>query len=1505
MNNSKHFFVVGIGASAGGVQALEEFFGHLPDNPNAAFVVVQHLSPNHKSMMTEIVQRQTPMSVQEVEDGIDIEPGHVYMLPARKRLTVEEHQLRLQEQPDSISYPINEFLQSLAQNWGERTIAILLSGTGRDGTEGIQAISRVGGIALVQSPETAQFTSMPTSAIPSGLVDEILSPQDLAQTVFEIVRFSENFPTAAPEEASLIDPEQLQQILDILAEREEIDFSHYKISTLSRRIHHRCALTRCSNLESYTRLLDTAEDEQKLLRQDLLIGATRFFRDAEAWSLLETEILPELISNLQPNQQLRLWVSACATGEEAYSMAILVDEAIEKANKPVQVKIFATDLDTNALEIAARGAYPENIANDISSKRLERYFTKEGDHYQVRRSLREMLIIAPHDLTKNAGFSKMNLVSCRNVLIYMQPQLQQQVLHLLHFALAPQGVLFLGSSENLGDLGEEFAVLQSKWKLFRKRRDMQLSLMPVTRQARISPLQTPRRVKARQQHLDRILEDTFECCFVERQLTCILVNRNNQLLRVFYNAAQLLELPVGEMLLDVTELMPPALKLPLSTALHRARSDREPVLYTGIKLERDGQEQNVSLRVRLSQSNTAADDYLIVVLEVETLAAPTPTALRFDVGAEAAQQITELEYELQQTRENLQVTIEELETTNEEQQATNEELLASNEELQSTNEELQSVNEELYTVNAEYQSKIQELTQLNGDINNLLRSTNIGVVFLDTHLNIRKFTPAATAAINIKPSDVGRPLADITNNLDCANLSDLLQPVIRDGHDFEQELTLITSGDHLLMRVNPYLQDDGSWDGVVLTFVRISELKEFQERLRQTNAILEKLYENCPAGLGLLDHEFRYLRVNQALADINGFTVAEHLGKTMPELIPSFAQRTSDILQQVLETGEAICDVEIRGRTPADPHTERCWCVNFYPVDLIDGNRAIGAVVSEMTERIQAEDSLRRSEAKLMATQRLTQVGSWEVEVTEHFDLDAARAEWSEELFSICGFDPQKTVPCFDEIYACCSTDDQARLKNALKRLLEHGTDCSLDLSFQRPDGEQRFLSMVGRANRDQQGQVAHLYGAVMDITGPKRFELELIRKNQALEDAVAIAQAADSANQAKSQFLANMSHEIRTPLNSVIGFGELLLQTPLNPTQQQLLETLRSNSEKLLMIVNDILDLSKLEASELRLEHREFVLAKTIQTLTETFTPLAKAKNLTLTVNCASDLPRTLIGDDFRLQQILSNLISNAIKFTMTGEVTLAVVPALTESEEAPSNSDVPQIMLQFSVQDTGIGIGESVETQLFQPFVQEDLSTVRRFGGTGLGLTICRRLVQLMGGEIGYESTTDQGSTFWVRVRFDLPSTPSPQDSTTDRPSMPKPISPQPGQSAKILVVEDNLDNRDLVTMMLETLDYPTPDSVANGQQALEKLMKEDYDLVFMDCQMPVMDGYQATQQIRQQEEGGSRRTVIVGLTASAMARDRNQCLEVGMDDYLSKPFLLNDLAVVLERWLTKADS
>jgi two-component system CheB/CheR fusion protein len=1490
------FFVIGIGASAGGVQALELFFGNLPNNPNAAFVVIQHVSQNHRSMMAEILQQQTTLPVQEVQDQVLLEPANVYVLPSGKDLFIENGRLCLEARSEEYPrYPIDRFFQSLADAWGDRSVAILLSGTGQDGTEGLQAVSRIGGVALVQSPETAQFKSMPSSAIPSGLVDEILSPQDLAQTVYELIRFSDHFPRARVEDANLIDTDQLQLILDILAEREDLDFSHYKVSTISRRIHHRCSLIRKENIREYAEFLQTSEEEQKLLRQDLLIGATCFFRDREAWRILGDVILPNIIDALEPPQQLRIWVSACATGEEAYSMAIIVDEVIQASEKPIQVKIFATDLDTQALEVASKGIYPESIVDDVLPERLERYFDFWGGHYQVKRSLREMLIIAPQDLTRNAGFSRMNLVSCRNVLIYMQPQLQQRVLHLLHFALAPKGILFLGNSEALGNLGDEFTPIYPQWKIFEKKRDIPIITIPSATQSIFTPTKLPARTKRNQhQQNDRLLSNVFELCMGDRQITCLLVSTSGQLLRIFHNTANLLDFPIGEVNLDLVDIVHPSLRLPISTAIHRASRDKEPVLYTGIKLNDDEPERSVTVKIGIEDQNNAQGTHLIILLEIEAQTNPAVTSRRFDVNTEAAQQITELEYELQQTRENLQVTIEELETTNEEQQATNEELLASNEELQSTNEELQSVNEELYTVNSEYQNKIQELTQLNADIDNLLRSTDIGVIFLDGELNIRRFTPAATRMINIKLSDIGRPLTDLTNHLNYPDLSDTLQYVNQSRQPFEWETTLQLSGDRILMRIHPYVSDNVDGEGIVITFININDLTQIEQQLQRKSDLLDSLFQSSPIGLGLHNSDFSYIQVNETLAAINGYPVDAHPGKTPAELLPpDLAAMLEPWLRQVIETGKPVAGLRVTGQTTAPSERERHWLVNYYPIALSDGQRGVGAIVVEETDQWYLERDLRISLTKLVKSQELAKLGNWDQDILPRMteqEIWHQKLSWSDELFYIYGMRPTESPLSLEEMKQCCIEADQSSFRQAVDQLITNRQPVEIEMQIVRTDRERRYVKFTGQATLNTNYEIVGINGIIQDINDYKRIELELVQQKTALEDAIAVAQTANSANQAKSEFLANMSHELRTPMNAILVAGQLLQRTTLNPKQQQLLDTVRSGGDRLMGLINDVLDLSKLEARELKLEQRPFSVVSMFDSLDHLFACQAMQKQLSLNFNVAHDIPNILVGDEFRVQQVLSNLISNGIKFTSSGQINVSAVQVTSPP------TDASKVCIHFEVRDTGIGFDRDRKEQLFQPFEQADTSITRQFGGTGLGLTISRRLVEAMHGKIGADGIPNEGSTFWFELTFDYPDVAiyEPNETRVEQTMNRTPSSDRP----QVLLVEDDESNRELMLILLDGLNCDV-DYVRNGQECLTQLQQKAYDLIVMDCQMPVLDGYEATHRIRAQESDGQH-TTIIGVTAYAMSDDRDKCLAAGMDDYLSKPVMIEDFNSTICRWL-----
>lgn len=1251
-----HFFVVGVGASAGGLRALEEFFENMPTDCTAAFVVIQHLSPDFKSLMKELLERRTRMDIYRVTDGMALEGNSIYLIPPSKNLVIENHHLRLLEQEErnrhGLNFPIDIFLESLAKNYADRAIGVILSGTGSDGTNGLRAINEAGGFTMVQSPTTAEFDGMPRTAIATGVADQILSPQELAQVIYQLVQSPIETQRISKNSATALDSFKLQRIASILAKYEQIDFSHYKTSTLSRRIHRRCLISGCNDLEEYIRLLEDSSEERGILRHDLLISVTQFFRDHLAWEFLETHVIPQLIEQAYPHEELRFWVTACATGEEAYSLAILLDEAIERLEKPIRFKIFATDIDKVALEKATQGIYPETVANDVTAERLQRYFIQKDQSYQVIRRLREKLLFAPHDLTKDAGFTRMNLISCRNVLIYLQPQLQQHVLRNLHFSLASNSILFLGEAETLGELEFEFKPLHKKGKIYQKRRDIRLPI-PIKGVEKISkrilPQSQPK--DPNELRLEPILDQAFSAFLSKYQATCLLVDHDNRLFHIFNDGIEVLRLSTGRTTTDITKLVVPSLQLPLNTALHRAKREHRSVFYSGIKLSQSETSRMVKLEVSYHETNKMAGDFFMVIIQ-EDQQVQAFDGERFHADAEASQHIMELEYELQQTRENLQAVIEELETTNEEQQATNEELTASNEELQSTNEELHSVNEELYTVNAEYQSKIEELTELNNDIDNLLWSTDIGVVFLDRELKIRKFTPAATVAINLVAADIGRPLAHITHNLNCSDLLGLLEEVIVTKQSIDQDVKLVKMGIDLLMRVNPYLQEDGRLDGVVLTFVNIDDIKKTQQQLQQ-----------------------------------------------------------------------------------------------------------------EITERKQIEKALRESEERyrLLADNSTDLISIQMPEGVYSYASPACR--------QLLGYEPQELVG--QSLYDFLHPEDAIAIKKTYAVVPKLPENYTHAYRMRRRDGTYIWLETTNKTIYDQgQKVVKEIVSISRDITERKQAEEEIIQLNQKLEERILTRteelarakEAAETANQAKSAFIAHMNHELRTPLNAILGSTQLLEKdSKFTEKQQKQISLIYQSGKHLQTLINDILQLAKIEAGKLELEFHEFDLQLFVKSVIAIAKIRAEQKGISLNYQPLSSLPTVIKSDETRLRQVLLNLLGNAIKFTATGSVILKI--GFVEDFDLSKQNGSPQTKsskspLRFQVEDTGIGIPEDRKVEIFLPFEQLENGHSYANEGTGLGLTISQNIVKRLGGEIQVISTSGDGSIFW----FDLDVLPLYSSSTSE---------------------------------------------------------------------------------------------------------------------------------------------
>ena len=893
-------YVVGIGESAGGLEALERFFDNVPADSGMAFVVVQHLSPDFKSLMDEILARRTELPIRLVEDAMVVESNHIYLIPPKKEMIIAGGRLLLSERDrdQELTLPIDVFFRSLAQDCGARAIAVVLSGGGSDGSRGIRAVHESGGLVVVQDVESAQFDGMPKTARDVGVADFVLPPQDMPAALMEHVARAGK-PADPPGEAV----QGMDAVYRMLEREFGIDFTHYKPSTITRRIERRLQLAHVHDIDSYVSKLKEEHRELDVLYRDLLIGVTRFFRNEEAFEVLERDVLPELLKTGTPETPFRVWVAGCATGEEVYSLAIILSELTSASGRPF--KIFATDVHRGSLEQATRALYDEDAVANVSPERLERYFLPRGKSYQIVPDLRQTVVFAHHNVVRDAPFTRVDLVSCRNMLIYLQPPAQEKVLSLFHFALNRGGMMFLGPSESLGHLDHDFETIHKNWRIYRKYSD---SRMPVERSTRATKPPTsvarpgvgPSALGPARYSVTQLL-GTYDALLEELMPPSLLLDDRGELVHSFGGASRFLTLRDGRQGLDVFEMVESDLKMVLMSGVQRVLKDSAPVVFKGVNLA-DGA---YKVTVRGVQGKKAPLPHVLVSFQALDGAAltPVPSGDEIDIRQVSREQLGALEGELSRTKEDLQAATEQLESSNEELQAANEELLASNEELQSTNEELQSVNEELYSVNAEYQRKISDLTELANDMDNLLSSTDIGTIFLDRELRIRKFTPQITDNFNLLPPDIGRPIETFTYAVDHPELTADLKRVLGTGERVERELR-DRHNRAFFLRVLPY-RAKGAVDGVVLTLIDVSGLKAAEDALFHERYLLNSLLSSIPDAIYFKDARGRYIRTNQPMAERLGLgDPREAVGKTGFELKNGQAERA--IHQQdesVIRTG--------------------------------------------------------------------------------------------------------------------------------------------------------------------------------------------------------------------------------------------------------------------------------------------------------------------------------------------------------------------------------------------------------------------------------------------------------------------------------------------------------------------------------------------------------------------------------------------------------------------------
>ena len=819
--------VIGIGASAGGLEALQQFFSYMPPNSGLSFVVVQHLSPDYKSLMADILGKHTEMSVCQAENHMAVEPDTVYLIPPKKYMTIKDGRLILSEAPGSLNHPIDAFFASLAAEKREHSIAVVLSGTGSDGTNGVKMVKEHGGLVIAQAPESAKFDGMPRSVINTGLADFVLSPEEIAE---EILNFSNTPVLLRPlrgdslltdDDSLFSEEETLSHIYTILKNASGIDFTYYKRSTILRRIERRMLVTHTSSLPEFARLLGDSQEEVNTLVKEILIGVTNFFRDPAFFEKLKYNAIYKIVERAKEDEPIRVWSAGCSTGEEAYSIAILFQEVMDELQVKRDVKIFATDVDSRAIEQAGKGIFSENIIDDVTPDRLAKFFLKVGDQYHISKSIRRMIVFATHNMFSDPPFGKLDLISCRNVMIYFQPVMRRGLFAIFHSALKNGGFLFLGKSETAGEYVNLFKPVCSAEKIYLHKAEGKVEdLAPPT--FNIPNIQniSLKNIHAGMSPSSESAVESRYTRFLERHLPAsVVLSENDTVLHFFGSYSDYLTLAPGKATLNFFQMLCKDLSLVASTAVSRCRTEHTAITYTDIAVDTPSGRKVINLLVEPIPGQEG-DDELVSVLFLESGAPEEAGGVveKYDLDATAARRISDLEREFQVSQNDLRSTIQRLETVNGELQAANEELLTANEELQSSTEELQSVNEELYTVNTEHQLKLDELTTMTNDLSNFLSSTMIGILFVDGDLNIRKFTEYVGREFQLMEHDVGRPIQIFAHSFPDEAIESDCRTVLRDLVSIDREVTAM-NGRFYTLRIAPYRTTENSIRGLVITII--------------------------------------------------------------------------------------------------------------------------------------------------------------------------------------------------------------------------------------------------------------------------------------------------------------------------------------------------------------------------------------------------------------------------------------------------------------------------------------------------------------------------------------------------------------------------------------------------------------------------------------------------------------------------------------------------------------
>jgi two-component system, chemotaxis family, CheB/CheR fusion protein len=1485
--------VVGVGASAGGLEAFKQFLKHLPVDTGLAFVLITHLDPKHESILPELLARATQLPVSEVEDGTPVAPDHVYVMPRNASLAIEGGALRLRprEEGRGLRHPIDAFLQTLAEDQGTHAIGVILSGTATDGTLGLEAVKAEGGITFAQEPKSARYDSMPRSAIAAGCVDFTLTPEGIAE---ELARISRH-PYVAPFKIAEPGPEEPAQpvikngfnkILALLRRTMGADFSLYKANTLRRRIRRRMILNKLDGLDEYAKYLRNNPAEVENLYQDILINVTSFFRDSETFEVLKEKIFPRIVEHRAPDEPVRIWVVGCSTGEEAYSVAMSFTEFAGEGADHIPVQIFATDLNQKAIEKARAGLYSKNIAEDVSPERLRRFFTEAEGGYRVGKPLRDMCVFARQNVVADPPFSRMDLISCRNLMIYLEPVLQKQILPLLHYALRPRGVLWLGSSETAGAASDLFEPEDKRHRFYSKRptagrprinypTDTQARERETVRRpamARVDVTSNNGEAEA-QRESDRIIAARYAPASA-------LINEEMNVLQLRGETSPYIEQSPRKATRNLLKMAREELLVALREAVDEAREDERPVRRENLRVKYDGATVGVNLEVIPLRHSLSEERYFLALFE---------TAEAADQGGDRKarggrrkseeRQIKQLHQELAAARDHLQSVVEEYDATNEELQSASEEAQSSNEELQSINEELEtskeeleSSNEELITLNEELNNRNAELGLLNSDLVNLLGSVQMPILMLDGRLRIRRFTPAAEKLLKLIPTDVGRPIGDLKLNLDCPDLERLIAEVI-DTVSVREIETRDGAGRWYALRIRPYKTLENKIEGAVVVLVDIDALKKTEREIGAARDYAEAILRTARDPLVVLRADLKVDSANEAFYKTFKVTPDVTEGRWVYDLgnrqwdIPRLRQ----LLEEIIPHNSFFNDYEATHEFQAIG--KRTMLVNARRLDKPEGGpERILLGIEDVTERKEAE----------MARARLAAVVESSDDAIVAIDLDGVIASWNQGAERLFGYTTQEAI---GQPLTMLIPPERFGVEESILQRLRRGEHLEhFETVRQRKDGSAVAISLTVSPITNTQGEVIGTSRIARDITERKRAE-EAIRA--AYEQESAARAEAELANRLKDEFLATVSHELRSPLNSILGWSRMLSEKRLDEEKSaRALEIIQNNAHAQNQLIGDLLDVSSIITGKSRLEMRVVELPPIIEAAMDVVRPAADAKKIKFI--SALDPTGPVSGDPDRLQQVVWNLLSNAVKFTpVEGEITIRL-----EREGAH---------VRLAVSDTGEGIEPGFLPFVFDRFRQFEGRPTRVHGGLGLGLAIVRHLVEAHGGTVSAASRgRGQGATFTVTLplaarRGESSKIDGGRLAGDGEIPQSHALLPDHLRDLRVLVVDDEAEARNLLGLMLTSYEAEVREC-GSAAEALQMLDEWRPNVLVSDIGMPIEDGYELMRKVRARGPEGGGLVPALALTAYARVEDARRALEAGYQAHMPKPVAPDELATAV---------